>query len=361
MTFAADLSGIDSHRNTPDVSLERHMRKKRLQLGMAVTSVQRIYLDQRFWILLRDVSIGRSQDKTISELLIFLKASVAAGKAICPISESVFIELLKQSDLITRISTAELIDELSLGVTLIPFHERISQELCNSFYEQSGAKDLIPVEHLVWTKLIHVLGESHPSNMPFSAADQLAIQKAFSDHIWKATLVQMIERLDTPMPKFDWDELAERLNTGIREHQSSIRSYEQAFRAEFEGGLSLFHDVIDKLLYELHERGYKDFGKDLIKLSHKKQFDVFSKSIPTLHIHSSCHAAVRWNQGRNLCGNDLFDFHHAESALAYCSVFLTEKPLSVMLNQQHLGLSKYKCQIFCSAVEGLNWLRNSDS
>lgn len=358
-TSSFDSSRFEFHRRNPEVSLQSHMREKRCQLGAAVTSIQRIYLDQCFWLLLRDASLGRIQDGQISDLLTLLRFLISEGKAICPISESVFIELLKQSDESTRFATAQLIDDLSLGVTLIPFDERVRQELCNSFYEEAGAKDVIPLPQLVWTKLAYVLGEVHPSKTPFSPEEELVIQKAFSDHFWNTSLVDIVRCIDELPLQSDWDALAARLNAGNRANYSTIRSYPQAFRAEFEGGLSLFRNEILALSKELYERGYSDFGAKLAHLSRKKRFEAFSQSIPSLHIASTCHAAVRWDQKRNLCGNDLFDFHHAQAALGYCDVFLTEKPLTDMLSQQHLGLSKYKCRTFYSPASALSWLREN--
>jgi hypothetical protein len=354
-----DPSSVEFHRNNPDVSLERHMRKKRIQLGAAVASVQRIYLDQRFWILLRDVSLGRSVDDATSELLAFLKLSVSEGRSVCPISESVFFELLKQSDNSTRLATAQLIDELSQGITLIPFHDRICQELCNSFYQQAGAIDLIPIQEMVWTKLIYVLGEVHPSSTPFPKKEELVIQKAFADHIWNVPLSEMVTQLSDPPTGLDCDSIAANLNTGNRAHFSTLRNYAHVFRIEFEGGLSLFRNEMDVLLKEIDQRGYKEFGAKLKNMSDNKKFEAFALSIPTLYVFSACHASVRWNKQRNLVGNDLFDFHHAQAALAYCDVFLTEKPLSDMLGQHHLGLTKFKCKTFWSPSIALTWLREN--
>lgn len=335
------------------------MRQRRIDLGAAVASIQRIYLDQRFWLLLRDVSLNRSRDKAISDLLAFLKLSVSEGKSICPISESVFIELLKQSDDTTRLATAHLIDELSLGVTLIPFDDRVRQELCNSFYEQAGAPDLISVRELVWTKLSYVLGEVHPSNTPFPPEEALAIQKAFSDRMWNVPLADILGHIGQPPSSgADWDSIAANLNAKNREHSSTLRSYAQTFRIEFEGALSLFRNEMNALSAELDQRGYKGFGAKQAHLSPNKRFEAFALSIPTLHINTSCHAAVRWDQKRKLTGNDLFDFHHAQAALGYCDVFLTEKPLSDLLSQRHLDLTKnYKCQTFWSPSAALSFLQ----
>ena len=76
-------------------------------------------MDLRFWIFLRDVELGRNDNQELIKLLDRIKFLVDEGLVICPISETVFIELMKQSDHETRLATARLIDRLSLGVTLV--------------------------------------------------------------------------------------------------------------------------------------------------------------------------------------------------------------------------------------------------
>lgn len=355
------MSRIAFHLSHPTVSLESYVRQKRVELGAKVASMQRVYLDLRFWIFFREVSLGQRNDGAIADLLAFLRSSVREGSLICPISESVFIELLKQSDDTTRLATAQLIDELSLGVTLIPFDDRVRQELCNSFYEHAGATDLIPIDELVWTKLVYVLGEVHPSSTPFPADEELALQKAFCDHVWNITLAEMASQLGALPLEPDWDATARNLNAGNKTHRSTLRSYTHAFRIEFEGALSLFREEMTLLARAVAQRGYLDFGKKLADLSQNKRLEAFARTVPTLHITAACHAGVRWDQQRKLDGNDLFDFHHAQAALAYCDVFLTEKPLSHMLGQRHLGLTEYRCQTFWSPSSALEWLRRNHS
>lgn len=346
---------LESHRLQPEISLEKHVRKKRIELGAAVNSLYRVYLDLRFWILIRDSYLSKDKNKPISLLLDQLLSLVQSGKAVCPISESVFVELLKQDDPVSRATTAKLIDELSLGVTLIVHPERVQQELCNTLYENSGAKNLIPAEQLVWTKLSSVFGEVHPSETVFEPTEELVIQKAFYDHMWEVSLVEMVTLLDpTSMPTKDWNATAKRLNEGNKKHEAEINSYRKAYRFEFEGSLSVFRQEMLALFQEIKEAGYSFINNKFNHLSESARFSVFSKSIPTLHIGASCHAAVRWDKTRKLTGNDLFDFHHAEAALGYCNLFLTEKPLKSLLSQNHLGLKEnFACKIITSVAEAL--------
>ena len=47
------------HRQYPEISLERYVRSKMLATTNRVLARKIVYLDTRFWILLRDVSLGR--------------------------------------------------------------------------------------------------------------------------------------------------------------------------------------------------------------------------------------------------------------------------------------------------------------
>ncbi len=351
-------SAFEFYLQQPYISLEQHVRKKRAELGAAVISLQRIYLDLRFWIMLREVVLGRCQEKVFIELLVVLRYAVAKGRAVCPISEAILLELLKQRDPVTRDATAQLIDDLSLGVALVPFHERICQELCHFAYEQHGVENLLPLDNLVWTKLAYVLGEAHPYETGLSATDELAMQKAICDEMWGTGMIEMLSHSASAKPEFDWDSLAKRLNADSAANSESVKSYTQTFRAEFEGGFSLFLKHFVEMLKDAARLSGLPFAPINSNNSEAKRFANFSRAIPTLHISSSCHAAVRWDQKRNLTGNDLFDFHHAEAALAYCDVFLTERALAALLSQRHLELQAYKCETFSTPRHALEWLQD---
>jgi len=61
----------------------------------------------------------------------------------------------------------------------------------------------------------------------------------------------------------------------------------------------------------------------------------------TIHISACLHAAVRWDKKRQLEGNDLFDFHHAAAALAYCDAFFTENLLKPSSRKTMLGWTSF--------------------
>ena len=81
---------FDKHAAEPQVSIDAHVRKRRIALGEWVVARKRIYLDQRFWVDLRKVVLGHRTDTESVSLLDVLRRRVANNEIICPISEPVF-------------------------------------------------------------------------------------------------------------------------------------------------------------------------------------------------------------------------------------------------------------------------------
>ena len=78
----------------------------------------------------RDAAFGLLTGAAERKLLHFLRRGVANGTLICPISASMFMELLKQPYTEgRRIATAKLIDELSLGASIAPPHVVTATEI----------------------------------------------------------------------------------------------------------------------------------------------------------------------------------------------------------------------------------------
>ncbi len=173
-------STFSHHLLHPEISLERHVRAKVLETADRVLARKRIYLDTRFWVDLREVRLGRRRDPTYEELLRTLIDLVRGGHAICPINANIFAEILKQRDETTRLATAKLIDELSLGIAIQPEDERIGTEIHHCFLRsQLGADALEPLERLVWTSVSYLLGYTFPTFDGIGEAEMLALQKSY--------------------------------------------------------------------------------------------------------------------------------------------------------------------------------------
>jgi len=81
---------LSSRHPCNDVSA--YVRLKRIALAHEITSKKKIYLDTKYWALLRDARLGRSPNSTMAELLACLEALVRNGHAICPLNADVFLK-----------------------------------------------------------------------------------------------------------------------------------------------------------------------------------------------------------------------------------------------------------------------------
>ncbi len=137
-----------AHRET----IEGYARGRQVELARTIGRRAKVYLDVNFWIIARDAEGGTDTRRAARELLDLLLRGVSDGALLCPISESTFIEVMKQVYTLTRrIPTARLIDKLSLGVSLTTSRERIATEIEHLFYSRTGQRNLYAMQELVWT------------------------------------------------------------------------------------------------------------------------------------------------------------------------------------------------------------------
>lgn len=358
-------ASFEKHRAEAHITTDSYVRSRSIALGDAILQRERVYLDLNYWLRLRDVVLGRRTDPELISLLASLRDSVKEKKRICPISESTFLELLKQQDRQTRLATAELIDELSEGVSLAPLHQRMATEAAHFMYANLG-REVLPIVRLIWSRPSYILGVTHPSFDIFGQGQQREIQKALFDHMWEMPLKSMMSALDIDSTqKKEMDAISEKLNRLNSQNASSLKSFNQTYEDEFIGGLELAAEtgqqVIEQMWIEAgnesattkeeaHQHKHQVFG--LLCAIFKQKREAITQALPTLQIGALCHAAIRWDQRRKLTSNDLFDFHHAQAALPYCDVFLTERPLHILLQQKNINIGKYfSCTVISSPTE----------
>jgi hypothetical protein len=78
------------------MTIEGHSRMRQIELGQGLASRRKIYLDACFWIIVRDAALGIRTGATERKILEFLRRGVRDGTIVCPISASMFMELMKQ-------------------------------------------------------------------------------------------------------------------------------------------------------------------------------------------------------------------------------------------------------------------------
>lgn len=124
------------HEKNNKVSLKEYVDSEQIKLSDSIKDRIKIYLDTKFWIYLRD-GMKEKNDK-YSILYTILKELVKNGKIVCPLSFSVYSEVSKQSDKETRIMTAKIIDELSLGISVKNVFELYYNDAFSFIVDKSG-------------------------------------------------------------------------------------------------------------------------------------------------------------------------------------------------------------------------------
>lgn len=371
---AQALSTIHDHRQNPHVSLGEHVYRRHFDLAQSLNDRQAIYLDTKFWLILRDTVMGTRVTDESQALLDLLRQRVACGKGFCPISEATFMELLKQRDPRTILATSELIDELSLGASLIPFEERVAMELRLFIHRLLPEPSPAPPPRAQWTRLSFVLGVMHPTIKLLDSADELVLQKAFFDQMWDQSLAQMIEVLGTSRPSHavPFDALADKLNLGNAQHLSELRSYRHTYELEAMGAADVFAetaagialDYIERATgqsrpragtpWQAHVRTWRNFVHGTLMHATER------RSLPTLHVNTCMHAGLRWQKKEKFEANDFPDFHHATAALVYCQMFLTERGLKARVTTKNASLDKlYGCAVAANVREAIDVLQST--
>lgn len=355
------INTFERHEGRSNLSLEEYYRQLRIELGDNVLTMKIVYLDTKFWLLLRDASLHPDRDSKTTNFLKLCVKLVSVKKCIFPISEDTFLEITKQVDLKTLKATARMVDKLSMGISIIGFEERVNTEVIHFIYH-TLKKPVFDMSQLVWTKLAYNMEFytfEHPS---LSQSENLVMQKSFLDQMWSISMMEMIEVMleggkYTRAPDFN---MADLWNAGKSRHHHEARSYQQMYLNEIAGIVDCFRENLAELSVAIFEQ---DTGKKVPnseKEQHKAEsmrlwgnviYNLFrlkkvGNHLPSMNIVASLHAAVRWDKNRKYEDNDYHDFRHAVSALPYCDFFFTERSLAHLVTQKNLAFDQvYSCKV----------------
>ena len=299
-----------------------------------------------------------------------MRQAVDANRIFCPISPAVFVELLRQDSMASRLATADMIDQLSKGCTIINTDERIRIEIEDFIYCMADFPRPHAPKTLVWRKLGYVLGVQNITDPMFDPEKDLAIQKAFFDHGWTPSLRNMIETIsETLPPEKDQREFVAKMNSGISDNSDRLYSFKQVYkdevrgRVEEHGGVAFetARVILDNLGFASEEvdpddrKTFEKLWRNL--LCHALVKRNQTQLLPTIHIQASLWASLRWNKGRKYRANDLYDFMHAAAALAYCDALFTERSLHTMVVREHVALGElYQCHVASSEDDAIAFL-----
>ena len=218
-------------------AIERYVRNKQVVLARSISGRKKVYLDTRFWIVARNVVQDENASPADREWFNALRQGVLNGALVCPISDSTFVEVMDQTFSPTRrIATAALIDELSLGISMIRGDSRAATEIAQMFYATQGVTDLYDMQELIWTKVSYALGNRYPVLPDFEPDTEYEFQRIAIDTLWDQGLSDIVQAVgDAKFPADGLDDSAAQINADIGLHASSLKSYAQTYRDEIVG------------------------------------------------------------------------------------------------------------------------------
>lgn len=363
------MANFEEHLCNPDVTIEDHIGHRSQELSRSLHSKTAVYLDLCFWVRVREVAEGIRTDTSSRKLVHHLMRLTRSGQIFCPISDCTFFELVQIGQPERRTATVRMIEALSCGVTLLPEPDRIESEIEDLVFGSVTPK-LQRRTPQVWTRLAYVLGNTHVAHTPFPDHVELAIQKAFFDHLWEIPFSEFLKvgDLDELNKKSIMAEIAKRSNVGNRAHATQMKSFESVLSDEMGGMAEVAEPFLLKVIcaaYQSYtgrldtpERLQNQAGLNLIRAC---LLGSHFHRLPTLHIHGSLHALIRWDhRDKLLTSNDVFDIRHASAALAYCDAFLTDSELARSIKHRRIKLDhRHGCFVTSSVDEALDFLMSS--
>ncbi len=358
---------FQDHLDQPDVDLTTYTRQKRLELGNSLLSKRRIYLDTKHWIHLRDVLMRRSTKPLHGKIFELLSRRRLEDELICPISYSVFKELLRQSDMDTRHATAVVIDKFGAGCCVQPPNELMKREVMHFVHRTTlPSAEAYPLAQMVWTKLAFVLGDHFLEVKEVPRRQGLAMEKAMDDLFWSMSLEEVVSLLPqwSPVSEEDLQAVADELTRCKMAHKDEFETFEAVFLHEVAGILHSEVQMFDDLLLYLTRKngGEGDVTTEQVERSGQALANVIhcdfekeriSTELPGIHVWAALHAAVRHDRKRKYKPGDCEDFRHARVALPYYDVFCTENSLKHLICTKPLRLDKVYNTIVVSDDEEL--------
>ena len=315
-----------------------------------------VFLDVNFWISAREAMTGASKDPVGKALFAILLTGVQSGRLMCPVTSDIMTEFSKQPPGLLA-ETLALVDLLSLGVALVPHHERVAIEV-ECLLAEIAWPDHPPVQRPIWMSFAFAFGYvdlpvpgpergwAPPPDMAKLAwmAPPSALGRALGREVFGATEESRLAA--------DW------LNRQEALHAGEIGGMKDARRIELRGAASLIEGIaarevrrvaaaIGEVAAAQDLEGSRRTGRRIAgMIAQGLEQDRTAQRLGSLHVPAMLHAAMRAHGRRRMKPNDIFDFRHAAAAMPYCKLFLTDGPIRTLLTGGDLRLDAlHGCEV----------------
>jgi hypothetical protein len=259
-----------------------------------------IYLDSRFWIDIGD-NIISNNNKEVGHFYYMLKELVHSKKAICPVSNPLFLELFKQTDEKQMKTIAKVMDELSCGLMIESKYYLFQREIKNTFSKDAS----------IWVDI---------KKMRDLYEQTIKIPEKLKEDIKEENRNPRIEEIIDVVDIADWDKfhkLIETMNKYLQDekirHESEITKFKELQVIEILNTFKTICDIFPSIKHEINQLS------SLPDLT-----DIYYK-LPSIWAFGSIHALLRYDRNRKYWINDYFDIDHCAIAIGYYDYLFTER------------------------------------
>ncbi|MGJ8724605.1 MAG: hypothetical protein ACSHYB_08615 [Roseibacillus sp.] len=343
------------HESNAEMTGSSYLHLLHCQLRDFLRNREVVYLDTFYWTKMRDAVLGKGETRFLS-LFEQLQSLVESGRIICPLSHSLFEELMRQSDTVTRMATAKLMDALSAGVCLRAPDELIEVEIRRQIYRSIKPEVKDAWTEWIWTKVGFLFGEQLPINEDMSDEDNDYVQKNYIDYMWyERNLVEFLEALQHeqfPLP--DNEAYAAATNVDFGQVRSNNMGKE-AIRHQEAGFVwhSHYFKTFKRVVQEIWEAEKQACQEYAAKAENQSQPKPNPNVLPNLHILATLSTYFASDKRKVVRPTDIPDMEHAAFALPYCDVYTCDRAMGHAIQQPPHRLERtFKTKV-CDRVEEL--------
>lgn len=300
-----DLLQIINDYQSHPIDFENYKKIKIEKLNQATSSKTKIYLDLKFLIKLRD-SFHEDNNTIFKRIFFKLRQLVDEEKVICPISDCMIDEILKQSSIETREKTAQILDIVCNNISLIPMRNIFINEFLNILL---FSKDQDLQKFHIWDFPISLFG-----NLDFEVSDEsnTDILKILYYEGLIITSIQEILTCYKDVKGSNISVFAEIFFNSIK-FESIAQPIEKIIQNELRAFfISMGHElkvssepILEKLVY--------------------LDLDSIFRIVPSIYVFCSLHAEMRKDNSKKYKKNDYYDINHCSLAIPNCDYFFTER------------------------------------
>ncbi len=300
-----DFTRIKNEYIEQSIDFKAYKKQKLEHLDQDLSTKIKIYLDLKYIIKIRD-SILKKNSSINKRIFFRLKELVNDGKVICPFSENVLDEILKQSNLKTRNRTAQILDILSKNISLKSLQYILINEFKNILMFCNG-QELEKVNY--WDYPISVIGD-----IDFKISNNIIEKDLVKILFYEGLITTTIQEL-----VLFYKNIKCTIISSIAEKCFRSISYDA-------NGLSM-DKIINNQLHDYFISMGKEFEispEILLKKIENCNTKDIERIAPCTYVFCSLHSEMIKDSSKKYKKNDYYDIIHCCLAIPTCDYFFTE-------------------------------------